>query len=116
MVCCAYERWNILDQRPAERDIEHLMSSTNGKHWFSGRQEQLQQLELEVIPLSHRNLLGHERRLPIMGRVHVLSAGQEQTVNETHDFRDGIRVVRDGQEDWHSSGPSHVSHIVRTAV
>ena len=79
----------VLMQRSAERDVEHLRAATDAQHRQLALERRVQQREFPGVALTAGLVGGRMRLLAVGGGVDVLAAGDQQPVQTVeHPLRD----------------------------
>lgn len=69
----------MLDQSPAESDVQQLMASADTEHGLAGRQEPVKRFKLECVQIIVDRFLGNPV-LAVTGRIDVPASRQQETV------------------------------------
>ena len=103
-------RGQVLVQRTAHGGIDQLQPAADAEHRHVQAHGLVEQLLFELVP-RRTQLLTCCVLLPVEGRVHILPAGQEQTV---HDAKQPfyIRILRtQGQNNGDAARAGNAVHI-----
>ena len=112
MAAVAEDVGQMLMQGSAEGDVDHLRAAADAEHRYPAVQGSSQQSELPLVAFVGGLLGRRVRLLAVGGRVDVLAAGEDQTVEPT-DHLLGDRTV-DGlwrQQHGDAAGPGDALEV-----
>ena len=103
----------ILVQRAAEGDVEHLRATADAQHRQSSVQRGPQQRELPGVAVGARLIGGRVRLLAVGGGVEVVTAGDHQRVQAVEQpvDRAGVHRLR-RQQHRDTTGKDHALEVV----
>ena len=103
----------VLVQRAAERHVDHLRAAADAQHRHAAPQRAADQRELPGVALAvglHGLVGGRMARLAVAGRVHVPSAGDDQSVQPVEHPLGGIGGLR-RQQHRGAAGEVDALHV-----
>ena len=94
-------RWNVLNQRASEGDVQNLWSAANGKDRFSGLARRQHKRYLSLVSQAVCRSRVFISLLSIKIRVDIFASGQDKSIDGRDDASCSRRAGQWWNDDWY---------------